>query len=169
MSAHVVDKTHLVEEARKSFCPPSMLDASGNINQQYFEIPGSSGWNDVDKILLKKGIRKHGAHDLECWMKIKNEFLHSKPCSDIKMHISMILGRADLRIYEGWMKGFSDSVIEEEYNKHKRMGEINGCWRKGMYYEKNLVPNEHRWMICGGQKVVKWCPARRAHPAGGVE
>jgi len=142
---------------RSMFSPPSMLHSDGKINQGYFGVPGYRGWSDVEFILLKKGMNKHGAHDMTCWRKIQKDYLPTKSIAEIMLKICSTLGRANLEIYAAWGTNFSESRIKAEYKKLKKLGEHNGCWINEMYCE-DLGKAENRF-LCKGGLVLKYCPA----------
>ena len=119
--------------------PPARLVT----NQEFFKPkriiiqlndPNKKKWGDAERAALLAGIEKHG---IGKWREIIGDSgdLTRYDETTVRVKASKLMGTQSLARHVGW-KG-DQAAVEQEYAKHKRIGEATGCWKSGY-----LVENE---------------------------
>ena len=111
-----------IRALRQRFCPVSMVNPNGTLHLPYFDSkPMALEWTDLEKAILLKGIFQYGLATPESWNNIIKDWLPQRTPIEIKLQISILIGRQDLSVYSR-TKFENELQISRERKKNKRRG-----------------------------------------------
>jgi hypothetical protein len=111
------------ERARKlrvALCKPEMLlGDSGNLNPEYFKAAlhqegEGRAWGEDERALLLRGIETLGCG---AWGPIQNTLLPAWKNSELRIKAARLLGRQNIKAYNGWKASAAMLDVERERNK----------------------------------------------------
>ncbi len=118
-----VDAVAQRERARKlrlALCKPEMLlGDSGNLNPEYFKAAlhqegEDRAWGEDERALLLRGIETLGCG---AWGPIQNTLLPAWKNSELRIKAARLLGRQNIKAYNGWKANAAMLDVERERNK----------------------------------------------------
>ena len=148
---------------RLRFSPPRMVDAHGDIRQDYFRPTRVRVWNvaDVHVQLQREDAKLTDAwettqvvvvetkawgsqerallydgiakHGVGAWKDIRKECLQRWDETTLRNKTAKLVGCQNLQRYHGWKA--SKEEIKREHEKNRALGEKLGCWKNGYLVE----------------------------------